>query len=71
MHIVTQLSLNSANLKMQSLEAFIRIIISIGLLVVFYFLFGAEIFRRLKAKDIDTTRNEEETSAIPSPGQQN
>ena len=54
---------------MQSLEAFIRIIISIGLLVVFYFLFGAEIFKRLKAKDIETTRNEEETSAIPSPGQ--
>ena len=56
---------------MQNLETFIRIIISLGLVVVFYFLFGAEIFRRLKAKDIDTTRNEEETSAIPSPGQQN
>ena len=66
--IVTHLIRNCVDIKMQSLETFIRIIISLGLVVVFYFLFGAEIFERLKAKDIETTRNEVETSAIPSPG---
>ena len=53
---------------MISLEAYIRIFISIGLVVVFYFLFGEEIIVKLKVKDIEITKNEEETSVIPSPG---
>ena len=66
MHITT--TDHSSFQKMQSLESYIRIIISIGLVVAFYFLFGGEIIKRLKAKDIETTRNEEETANIPSPG---
>ena len=50
------------------LEIYLKIIISIGLIVAFYFLFGTEIVNKLEAKDIETTRNEEETSFIPSPG---
>ena len=53
---------------MMKLEIYIKIIISIGLIVAFYFLFGTEIVNKLEAKDIETTRNEEETSIIPSPG---
>ena len=53
---------------MLSLEIYIRIFISIGLVVVFYFLFGEDIILKLKTKDIEITKNEEETSVMPSPG---
>ena len=53
---------------MFSLETYIRIFISIGLVVVFYFLFGEDIILKLKKQDIEITKNEEETSVIPSPG---
>ena len=53
---------------MLGLETYIRIFISIGLVVTFYFMFGEDIIFKLKAKDIEITKNEEETSVIPSPG---
>ena len=53
---------------MLSHETYIRIFISIGLVVVFYFLFGEDIILKLKTKDIEITKNEEETSVMPSPG---
>ena len=53
---------------MLSLEIYIRIFISIGLVVVFYFLFGEDIILKLKKQDIEITKNEEETSVMPSPG---
>ena len=53
---------------MLGLETYIRIFISIGLVVIFYFMFGEDIILKLKAKDIEITKNEEETSVIPSPG---
>ena len=53
---------------MLSHETYIRNFISIGLVVVFYFLFGEDIILKLKTKDIEITENEEETSVMPSPG---
>ena len=53
---------------MLSHETYIRNFISIGLVVVFYFLFGEDIILKLKTKDIEITKNEEETSVMPSPG---
>ena len=53
--------------KMKRIEDSIRVLISLALLLMFYCMFGKQNMDRLKAKDIETTLNEEDTSFIPSP----
>ena len=53
--------------KMNKIEYSLRLLISLALMLVFYCMFGAQNMDRLKEKDTETTKNEEETSIIPSP----
>ena len=48
-------------------EYSLRLLISLALMLVFYCMFGAQNMERLKENDIETTKNEEDTSIIPSP----
>ena len=52
---------------MKRIEDSIRVLISLTLILAFYCMFGVQILERFKAKDIGHTKNEEETSIIPSP----
>ena len=52
---------------MKRIEDSIRVLISLAFILVFYCMFGAEIMERFKEKDVEQTKNEEETSIIPSP----
>ena len=52
---------------MKRTEDSIRVLISLALMLMFYCMFGEQNMDRLKAKDIETTLNEEDTSFIPSP----
>ena len=56
--------------KLKSIDS-IRLLICLALMFVFYFMFGAQNIDRFKAKDIEITKNEEETSIIPSPCNKN
>ena len=53
--------------KMRRIKDSIRVLISLALILVFYFMFGVQIMERFKANDVGNTKNEEETSIIPSP----
>ena len=56
---------------MKRIEDSIRVLISLTLILAFYCMFGVQILERFKAKDIGHTKNEEETSIIPSPCNKN
>ena len=53
--------------KVKWIEFSLRLLISFALVLVFYFMFGAQNMDRIKAKDIEITINEEDTSIIQSP----